>query len=864
MPSLGATYGRGAATMALWDLANSDCVIVMGSNMAENHPIAFRFVVEAQRRGGKVIHVDPRFTRTSALSDIHAPIRSGSDIAFLGGLIRYVIENDLWFRDFALAYTNLDHIIEDAYQSPEELDGLFSGFDPDTGAYAHDSWQYKDKIYPSPVSEHRVAAQEQHGKNEFESMTKGPPERDPTLQHPNCVYQIVKRHYARYTPEMVEQATGCPKETFLKVAETYAANSKRDRTTAICYAVGWTHHTVGVQIIRAAALLQGLMGNVGRPGGGIMALRGHVSIQGSTDIPTLYNMLPGYLPQPNAFHDHDTLDDYLKVETPPTGWWSNMPKYVVSLLKAWYGDAATEANQYGYQFLPKLTGDVSYEPMTLAMADGVIKGQFCMGQNPLVGAVNSELVEAALAKLEWMVVRDFALTETAEYWKSGRRVQRGEIAPEQIGTEVFFLPASMPGEKEGTVTNTSRMVQWHDHVCEAPGDSRSDLWFMYHLGHRLKALYAASVDPADRAIQALTWDYPLKDVERGEPDAEAVLREINGWTTADKKQVEKFQDLKDDGSTASGCWIYTGIYPREGHNQARSRIPDAPGGKGNHEDWAFAWPANRRTLYNRCSADPEGSPWAENKRMVWWDEAQSKWTGFDVPDFIPNKRPDYRPDWSKQPRGMDAIGGADPFIMEADGRCAIFAPSGLKDGPLPTYYEPVETPTRNLLYSQQHNPTAKLFDRPGNELHPIGDPRFPHVFTTYRLTEMHCGGIATRIMPHTAELQPEAFVEISPELADEIGAKNLDWTVLSTLRGDIEVKALVTERMRPFVINGKTVHQIGMPWVFGWKGYANGAVANALLAITGDANTSIHTTKAVTCAIRAGRLAPDKRQRALA
>ena len=863
MPSLGATYGRGAATMALWDLANADCVVVMGSNMAENHPIAFRFVVEAQRRGGKLIHVDPRFTRTSALADIHAPMRSGSDIAFLGGLIRYVIENDLWFKEFALAYTNLDHVIEDAYRDPEELDGLFSGFDPDTGSYTHDSWQYKDKVYPSPVSEHRVATQEQQGGDEFESMTKGPPERDPTLQHPNCVYQILKRHYARYTPEMVEQATGCPKATFLKVAETYAAASGRERTTAICYAVGWTHQSVGVQIIRAAALLQGLMGNIGRPGGGVMALRGHVSIQGSTDIPTLYNMLPGYLPQPNAFHDHDTLADYLKVETPTTGWWSNMPKYVVSLLKAWYGEAATQDNDFGYAFIPKLTADVSQEPMTLSMADGVIKGQFIFGQNPLVGAVNSELVEAGLAKLEWLVVRDFAMTETGDFWKAGRRVQKGEIAPDQIGTEVFFLPAALPGEKEGTVTNTSRLVQWHDHVCEAAGDSRSDLWFMYHLGRRLKAMYADSKDPADRAIQALTWDYPTKG-ERAEPDAEAVLKEINGYTTADRRQVAKYQDLKDDGSTASGCWIYTGVYPSEDRNQARMRVPDGPDGPGSHADWAFAWPSNRRTMYNRASADPAGQPWSEKKKMIWWDEDQSKWTGLDVPDFVPDKRPDYMPDWSKSPRGMDALSGADPFIMEADGRCAIFAPSGLKDGPLPTFYEPLESPTRNGFYGQQANPTAKTYPRQGNELHAPADPRFPHILTTYRLTELHCGGIPTRIMPHTAELQPEAFVEISPELAEQIGVKNLDWTVISTLRSEIEVKAMVTERIRPFTVNGATVHQIGMPYVFGWKGYAHGAVVNALLSITGDANTSIHTTKALTCAIRAGRLEPGQRMREMA
>ena len=838
--------------MSLWDLEQSDVVVVMGSNMAENHPIAFRFVVEAKRRGATLIHVDPRFTRTSALADIHAPIRSGSDIAFLGGIIHYILENDLWFRDFAMAYTNIADIIEDGYGDPEEHDGLFSGFDTDSKSYSDDTWQYKGKTVPSPVAEHRVSMQENTA-DDYESMTDGPPLNDPTLQHPNCVYQIMRRHYARYTPEMVERVTGCPRDTFLKVADALARNSGREKTGAFCYAVGWTHHTTGVQIIRAASIIQGLLGNVGRPGGGIMALRGHASIQGSTDIPTLYNMLPTYLPQPNVFHDHLTFDAYLHTETPTTGWWNNMPKYAVSLLKAWYGEHATKANEWCYQHLPKLTGDLSQLPMTLSMVDGVMKGQFILGQNPVVGAVNSDLVERGLTRLDWLVVRDFALSETANFWQKGRLVQRGELRPEEIGTEVFFLPCAMAGEKDGTMTNTSRLVQWHDAVLDAPGDSRSDLWFIYHLGKRLKQLYAGSTDPRDAAIQDLTWQYPERG-ERAEPDAEAVLREINGYTVADRKQVAKYQDLKDDGSTACGGWMYCGIYPKDGHNVARSRTPDKPGGLGSHLGWAFAWPSNRRTLYNRASADPAGKPWSERKKMVWWDEDAGRWTGTDVPDFIADRRPDFRPDWSKRPHGMDAHSGADPFIMEADGRCQLFVPTGLKDGPLPAHYEPVESPVKNPLYGQQHNPSAKLWSRKGNEIHAPQDPRFPYVFTTYRLTELHCGGIMGRVTPHTAELQPEAFVEICPELASELGIKHLGWTVLSTLRGDIEVRAMVTERVRPFVIDGKTVHQVGMPWVFGWEGYARGDIANVLLAITGDANTSIHSTKAVTVALRAGRL----------
>ncbi len=839
--------------MALWDLANSDVIVIMGSNMAENHPIGFRFVMQAKARGATIIHVDPRFTRTSAMADIHAPIRSGSDIAFLGGIIRHILENDLWFRDFAMAYTNIANIIEDGYGDPDEHDGVFSGFDAAQRDYKTDTWQYKGKVVPSSIAEHR-ASEKEHDGSDFESMADSPAPTDPTLQDPNCVYQIMRRHYARYTPEMVESVTGCPKAVFLRIADALARNSGRERTGAFCYAVGWTHHTTGVQIIRASTIIQGLLGNVGRPGGGIMALRGHASIQGSTDIPTLYNMLPTYLPQPSALKPHATLDEYLHTETPATGWWHNFPKYTVSLLKAWYGDSATAENGFGYSNLPRLTGDLSQLPMTLAMVDGVVLGQFVLGQNPLVGAVNADLVERGLSKLEWLVVRDFAMTETAEFWRKGRLVQRGELTPEQIGTEVFFMPCALSGEKSGTVTNTSRLVQWHDAVIEAPGDSRSELWFMYHLGRRLKALYADSTDPRDAAIRALTWDYPVTG-ERSEPDAEAVLQEINGRTVADGKLIATYKDLKADGSTSCGGWMYSGVFPREGHNVARSRRPDGPDGPGSHLGWAFAWPANRRTLYNRASADPEGQPWSERKKMVWWDDAEGKWAGTDVPDFEPTKHPGYRPDWDSHPHGMDALAGDAPFIMEADGRCQLFVPSGLKDGPLPTHYEPLESPVRNEIHpGQQDNPTLKLWPRPGNETHGAEDTRFPYVFSTFRLTELHCGGIMSRVTPHTAELQPESFVEVPVELAEELGIAHLDWTVVSTLRGEIEVKAMVTRRLKPFSIGGRTVHQIAMPWVFGGEGIAHGASANVLLGIYGDANTGIHSTKALTCNLRRGRL----------
>ena len=857
MPGLGATFGRGAATTAQWDLANSDCVVIMGSNMAENHPIAFRFVMQAKERGATVIHVDPRFTRTSALADVYAPIRAGSDLAFLGGLINYILERDLWFKEYVLNYTNIATIVEDEFKDAGELDGLFSGWEPDTKDYASETWQYRGMNVPATIAEHYTHASTDHaGRNRGkQKLAEGPPPSDPTLQHPTCVYQILRRHYAAYTPEMVERVTGCPKETFLAVAEAITRDSGRERTGAWCYAVGWTHHTTGVQMIRAAAMIQTLLGNIGRPGGGIMALRGHCSIQGSTDIPTLYNLLPGYLTQPSALKPHKTLDDYLQNECPPTGWWHNFPKYVISLLRAWYGDTVSAANGWGFQRVPKIVGDHSQLPMMLAIRDGTIRGLLLIGQNPVVGGHNTHMIREALPNLEWMVVREIFENETATYWYDSPEAQRGELRPRDVKTEMFLLPASLPGEKEGTFTNTQRLIQWHDKVVEPPGDCRSDLWFFFHLGRRLKELYSDSVDPKDEPIQTLTWDYPTSGAQQ-EPSAEAILKEINGYTWPNREQIGDFKDLKDDGSTACGCWIYTGVFPKADHNHARSRRTDGPDGPGTHLDWGFAWPSNRRIMYNRASADPDGKPWSERKRYMWWDAEKGEWTGPDQPDFSTTKPPDHVPDWSKAPlQGMDAHDGKSPFMMSADGKAWLFVPSGLKDGPLPTHYEPVESPIRNPLYKQQDNPAAKKWERADNPYHDVGDPRYPYVITTYRLTEHHAGGIPTRLVPSTAELQPEGFAEIPPELAAEQGIANLDWVVISTARGEIEAKALVTERLRPFEIDGRRIYQIGMPWHFGWLGYATGDIVNTLTAVVGDPNTTIHEGKAFTCDLRKGRLA---------
>ncbi len=851
MPSLGSTFGRGAATTAQWDLANANCVMIMGSNMAENHPIAFRFVMEAKARGATVIHADPRFTRTSAMADIYAPVRCGTDIAFVGGLINYVLQNDLWFRDYVLNYTNLPVIINKEFKDAGD-DGLFSGWNEEKNAYEFKSWQYQGEDMPSSLAEHYVNTGESYSEK-LRRLEKGPPPLDMSLQNPNCVYQIVKRHYARYTPEMVEKVTGCPKETFLSVAKALTENSGRDKTSAWCYAVGWTHHTTGVQMIRSAAILQALLGNIGRPGGGVLALRGHCSIQGSTDVPSLYNLLPGYLRHPNAARDiHRTFQDYLNNETVPTGFWNNLPKYAVSLLKAWYGDKAIKENEYGYQWIAKIMGDHSQLPMTLAIKDKLIRGFLLIGQNPVIGGHNSRMIRRGLADLEWMVVRETFENETASFWYKSPEIESGEMKAKEIKTEIFMLPAELPGEKEGSFTNTHRLLQWHDKVVESAADCRSDLWFLYHLGKRLKALYANSIDPKDEPIKNLTWDYP-EIGSRQNPSAEAVLREINGYTIQDKKQLQNTKDIKDDGTTACGVWIYCGVYPEENSNHARFRQADGPDGPGTHLKWGWAWPDNRRILYNRASADPQGNPWSEKKRYVWWDASKKSWAGLDVPDFALDKPPDYKPDWSKHPKGMAALCGTDPFTMIADGRSSLFVPSGLKDAPLPAHYEPVESPVYNLLYKQQDNPVAKKYPRPDNPYHKVADERYPYAITTYRLTEHHSGAIPTRLVPVTAELQPEGFIEIPPELAEEKGIANLDWVVVTTARGSIETRALVTKRLRPFNFDGRVIYQVGMPWHFGWQGYAKGGIANTLSAVVGDPNTSIHEGKAFTCNIRKRR-----------
>jgi formate dehydrogenase major subunit len=594
------------------------------------------------------------------------------------------------------------------------------------------------------------------------------------------------------------------------------------------------------------------MGNIGRPGGGIVALRGHASIQGSTDIPTLYDLLPGYLPMPRARAPHLDLESYIGTGGSTRGWWSHFPNYIVSMLKAWWGDAATKDNDFGFRALPLISGNHSHFATMMRALDGGVDGLFLMGQNPAVGSQHAGLQRRALASLKWLVVRDLAEIESATFWRDSPEVKSGELRTEDIQTEVFLMPASSHIEKEGSFTNTQRLLQFRDKALEPPGDARSELWFMHHLAKRVKAHYAASTEERDWGIRNLHWDYP-EEGENREPDVEAVIKEISGYEVATGRPVSGFAELRDDGSTASGCWIYSGVFA-DGVNQARRRNPgklDAPGGWVSPE-WAWSWPANRRILYNRASADPQGRPWSERKRYVWWDEEQGRWTGYDVPDFPVDKRPDYvaRDDAT----GMDAHGGADPFIMMADGRAWLYTPSGLLDGPMPTHYEPIESPVDNLLYPEiGANPAGIRWKRPENPFNPTGDPRYPCVATTFRLTEHHTAGAMSRALPWLAELQPEMFAEIDQELAADRGIEDGGWMTIVTERAEIEARAKVTARMRPLRVDGRRVHQVGLPWHWGYSTGAPGDTTNDLGVLSGDPNVSIQESKAFTCDVRAGR-----------
>src|SRR5262245_4835237 len=773
----------------------------MGSNMAECHPVAFRWVLQAKTRWpnpATIISVDPRFTRTSAMANIYAPMRSGSDIVFLGSVARYIMDQhepifdkarnsqplsprEQFFHDYIVHYTNAATIINEEFKDTEDLAGLFAGYDPEKRAYDIKKWRYATE--PSAKKpEDTGGTPGKETPNSFSAQVSKlvgpPPKEDPTLQHERCVWQILKKHFQRYTPQLVEDVCGTPRESFFKVADALLANAGPDRTGAMCYALGWTQHTVGVQMIRCAALIQLLLGNIGRPGGGIMALRGHATIQGSTDIATLNDLLPGYLAAPDARKKHDTLRDYIGTETAATSWWSNFPKYMVSQLKAWYGDTATAENNYCYDYLPKRIADHSHLPMFVDMHNRVIKGFMCIGQNPAGSAQHSIFVREALGKLDWLVVRDLYQTETATFWLNSPEVTSGKIMPQNIKTEIIYLPAAGVAETDGSFTNTQRMLQWHEKAADPPDDARSDVWYTYHLGRLLKKLYADSKEVRDKPIQAMTWDYMDEKANaewriKDEPSTERILKEVHGYYTAGEnkgKLVNSFVDLKDDGSTASGAWIYSGVFaPTKEHPEGFNRAANRQSDEWVSLNWGWAWPVNRRILYNRCSADPKGQPWAKEARLaseygpsvgtpeargyVYWDATAKKWTGLDVPDFPATKAPN-------TPAKADGVGidrhdGASPFIMKADGKGWLFVPNGLLDGPMPTHYEPFESPVPNLVYpDHQNNPVMLTWNIKENPYAKVGSPEYPHVVTTYRLTEHHTTGAMSRWLPWLAALHP--------------------------------------------------------------------------------------------------------------
>ncbi len=846
-------------------MANADCIVLQGGNMAEAHPVGFQWVSEAKARGAKVIHVDPRFTRTSAVADKHIPIRVGSDVALLGALINYVISHDLWFKEYVVAYTNAATIVSDEFRDTEDLGGLFSGFDPTTGKYDPSSWSYADADGSGVGG---TGDDEGHNKSGTASGemagSGGAPlehsgvQRDETLQDPRTVFQILKRHYSRYTPEMVQEVCGISADDFTYLAKAITENSGRDRTTCWGYATGWTQHTLGAQFIRTAAILQLLLGNVGRPGGGIMALRGHASIQGSTDIPTLFNLLPGYLPMPTVGL-HDTLPEYLDAiaSKKQKGFWADADRYFISLMKAYFGDAAQADNNWAYDYLPRLSGPHGTYQTTVGMLAGDVEGYFVLGQNPAVGSANGRMQRLAMAKLKWLVVRDLSLIESATWWKDSPEIASGELRTEDIDTEVFFMPAATHVEKAGTFTQTQRMLQWRHQAIRPPGECQSDMDFFYQLGARIKELVADSTDEVDAPLQAVTWDYPLD--EHGDPVPESVLQEINGYRTneqGERELLSGYPELKADGSTSCGCWIYSGVFAG-GQNMSARRVPRG-GPNPAQNEWGWAWPADRRILYNRASADPDGKPWSERKKYIWWDEEQGKWVGDDVPDFPVDRAPHSRPD--PDLGGPAALTGDDPFIMQADGKGWLYAPKGLVDGPLPVHYEAQESPVRNPLYVQQQNPARMIFAREDNLDAPSagmpGVEVYPYVFTTYRLTEHHTAGGMSRWLPYLSELQPEMFCEVSPALAQERGLVNDGWATIVSPRAVIEAKVLVTDRMTPLTVAGKTVHQVGLPYHWGVGGtdaIVSGDAANDLIGVTLDPNTQIQESKVGSCDVIAGR-----------
>jgi formate dehydrogenase major subunit len=788
------------------DIQHSDCILIQGSNAAENHPISFKWVMRAKEKGAKLIHVDPRFTRTSSKADFYAPLRSGTDIAFLGGMIKYIIDNNKIFHDYVVNYTNAPFLVDGKFGFK---DGLFSGYDPDKRSYDKSTWGYQKDA-------------------------GGVILRDDTLKNPRCVYQLLKAHYARYDLKKVSSITGTPEKDLKTVYEMYSSTGTKDRAGTVMYALGQTHHTVGVQNIRTLAIIQLLLGNIGVCGGGVNALRGEPNVQGSTDHALLYHYLPGYLAAPRS--SQQTLESYIKKITPATteaksvNWQSNYGKYAVSLLKSWYGDAATKDNEFGYAWVPKADDGKDYSIMTLfdVMYAGKIKGMTVFGQNPACSIPNSNKVRAAFAKLDWMVHLNIFDNETASFWKGPG------MDPSKVKTEVFLLPASASVEKAGSQTNSGRWIQWRYEATKAPGDCIYAGEAVIRIQNKLKELYKKEGGTFPDPILNMTSDGLS---EKGGYDAEKVAKLINGYFLADVeiagKQYKKgdcvpsFALLQADGSTSSGNWICAGSFAQDGKNLMQRRGKADPTGLGLYPEWSFAWPVNRRVLYNRASCDPTGKPYNPKRAVLEWKDG--KWVG-DVPD-------------GPAPP-LAAEGGKLPFIMKPDGVSSLYGP-GLGDGPFPEHYEPLESPlAKNLMSAQQNNPAILLY-KSDKDMVASADARFPIVMTTYSSTEHWCTGAFTRWQSWLTEAMPQAYVEMSEELAKEKGVKNGDKVRVESARGKLECVAMVTPRFRPFMVNGKTLHQVGMPYNYGWRfPEGNGDSANLLTPTVGDANAMTPEYKA--------------------
>lgn len=809
------------------DIKLSDVIMVCGSNCAETHPISMKWIDAAMSRKddpAKMIVVDPRFTRTASRASIYAPIRPGTDIVFFGGLINYALTNGAIQQEYVANYTNASFLVSTDYNFDVST-GLFSGYNKELRKYDVKKWAYQ--LGPD-----------------------GNPLRDDTLQDPMCVINVLARHYERYTPDMVEKVTGMPKAKFNEIAQVYTSTSAAPKSGTLIYAMGLAHHSVGTQNIRTFAILQLLLGNIGVAGGGINAARGESNVQSSTDFALLWNNLPGYLAYPNAT-TNPTLSDYLTTFIAAKGkgsFWANANKWMSSLLKSWYGDAATQDNEFGYQWLPKVKDGKNYSHIALFEAmynqdpKAPVKGLMLWGQNPSVGGPNGNMESKAMENLDWLVAVDLWETESAAFWK------RPGANTGAIKTEVFLLPACSSIEKEGSVTNSGRVIQWRYKAVDPLGESRPDLDIISELFLKVRDLYKADAKAPNRdAILNMYWPYGE------EPKSDDVMKEISGFNWTTKQQVGNFTNLAADGSTACGCWIFSGVYAPDAadpnktvKNFAKRTINEDNGKVSIYSKWAFAWPVNRRIIYNRASMDPAGTPWNASKKLAAWDGA--KWTTVDVPDFFfkqttPDAAPTLPPDQSAK----------NAYIMQPFGMGHLYAATGLVDGPMPEHYEPVESPFKNVMHATSttgYNPAMKVWNGPMDQLAPVGDPNYPIICTTWRVTEHWQAGQMTRNLPWLAEMQPQMFVEISKDLAKRKGISNGDWAEISSVRGKVKAVALVTDRVQVMTINGQKTDVIGIPWHYGYTGLITGGPngsnysANQLTPHLGDANTMVPEYKA--------------------